>query len=73
MQVHGSCQTIVTKFRPVPLAWHFCFALEGRARLLPLFAGKGRSLNSALRPPEPEKFMGVDWGRWEHARGERLM
>ena len=37
-QVHGRCETVVTKFRPVPLTWHFCFARDGAAQLLPLFA-----------------------------------
>ena len=43
--------------------------------MLQLFAGaKGRSsqvLDQALCPPEPERFLGVDWGRWDHMRSSR--
>ncbi|BDA41503.1 probable helicase HelY [Coccomyxa sp. Obi] len=65
-EVHGSCETVVTKYRPVPLEWYFGFTAAGSTHLLPLFSGKGRTLNPALRRPEPEKYMGVDWGRWDH-------
>lgn len=25
LQVHGKCETITTRWRPVPLTWHFCY------------------------------------------------
>lgn len=71
-QVHGSCETVVTRYRPVPLDWYFGFAAGGSAHLLPLFSGKGRALNSALRRSEPEKYIGVDWGRWDHLKSSKF-
>ncbi len=66
VQVHGSCETVVTKYRPVPLEWYYGFTAAGSTHLLPLFSGKGRTLNPALRRPEPEKYVGINWGRWDH-------
>ncbi|KAK9908752.1 hypothetical protein WJX75_002337 [Coccomyxa subellipsoidea] len=71
-EVHGSCETVVTRYRPVPLDWYFGFAAGGSAHLLPLFSGKGRALNSALRRSEPEKYIGVDWGRWDHLKSSKF-
>ena len=73
MQVHGNCKTVVTKFRPVPLSWQFCYQHEDQARLLPLLARKGRALNPQLQPPPPsEKHLVVDWGRYDKLKSAQL-
>lgn len=51
-QVHGACQTVVSKDRPVPLRWHFCHKVRGGTLLLPLYAPNGRRLNQQLLPAE---------------------
>ncbi|CAG9467871.1 unnamed protein product [Pedinophyceae sp. YPF-701] len=47
-QVHGPCDTVITKLRPVPLMWHFCLdptgAGEDNAELFPLLNPSGRQL-----------------------------
>ena len=35
-QVHGPCDTISTAFRPVPLTWQYCHAVDGYVRLVPM-------------------------------------
>ena len=72
MQVHGECKTVVTKFRPVPLSWQFCYQHDDKARMLPLLASKGRALNPQLQPPQSEKYLGVDWGRYDKLRSAQL-
>ena len=72
MQVHGKCETVITKFRPVPLSWQFCYQREDQARLLPLLARKGRALNPQLQPPPSEKYLGVDWGRYDKLKSAQL-
>ena len=72
MQVHGKCETVVTKFRPVPLSWQFCYQHEDQARLLPLLAKRGRALNPQLQPPPSEKYLGVDWGRYDKLKSAQL-
>ena len=47
MQVHGSCKTVVTTFRPVPLNFRFCHTTKGETKMLPLLTSKGR-LNPEL-------------------------
>lgn len=71
MQVHGGCKTVVTKYRPVPLSWQFCYQHEDQARLLPLLASKGRALNPQLQPLQ-EKYLGMEWGRFDKLRSARL-
>ena len=70
--MHGKCKTVVTKFRPVPLSWQFCYQHEDRARLLPLLAKKGRALNPELQPPSSDNYMGVGWGRFDKLRSAQL-
>ena len=71
-QVHGKCKTVVTKFRPVPLSWHFCYKHEDVTRLLPLLAKKGRALNPKLQPPSSDSYMGVGWGRFDRLKSAQL-
>lgn len=64
-QVHGSCDTIRTTFRPVPLSWHWCQLAPPRQQrmrlcLLPLLDERGRSINPLLLPPS--KRYGADGG-----------
>ena len=49
---------MVTKFRPVPLTWHFCFARDGAAQLLPLFAG--RKVLMIITPLHPLPSRSID-------------
>ena len=72
VQVHGDCETVVTRFRPVPLSWQFCYQHEDRARLLPLLAPKGRALNPQLQPPQGDQFQGVDLGRFDKLKSAQL-
>ena len=72
VQVHGGCETVVTRFRPVPLSWQFCYHHEDRARLLPLLAPKGRALNSQLQPPQSDKFQGMELGRFDKLKSAQL-
>lgn len=70
--MHGKCKTVVTKFRPVPLSWQFCYQHEDKARLLPLLAKKGRALNPELQPPSGDSYMGVGWGRFDKLKSAQL-
>ena len=38
IQVHGECETVVTRFWLVPLLWQLCYRHEDRAPLLPLLS-----------------------------------
>ena len=46
--MHGSCKTVVTDYRPVPLHWAFCRNVDGKAKLGPLLDDAGVLLNSEL-------------------------
>ena len=72
VQVHGDCETVVTRFRPVPLSWQFCYQHADQARLLPLLAPKGRALNSQLQPPQSDNFQGVELGRFDKLKSAQL-
>ena len=51
-EVHSTCATIVTKFRPVPLQWHFCLSPgDGEVTMLPLLDSNDAGLNPRLIPP----------------------
>ena len=47
-QVHGECETVITRFRPVPLTWHYCHTLEGATQLVPLLNPKGTGLSPQM-------------------------
>ncbi|KAL0028996.1 hypothetical protein WJX77_010606 [Trebouxia sp. C0004] len=47
-KVHGQCETVMTRFRPVPLTWHYCHTLEGNTQLVPLLNKKGTNLSSEM-------------------------
>ncbi|KAL3144002.1 hypothetical protein ABBQ32_003810 [Trebouxia sp. C0010 RCD-2024] len=47
-KVHGQCQTVMTRFRPVPLTWHYCHTLEGRTHLVPLLNSKGTNMSAQM-------------------------
>ncbi len=36
VQVHGSCETVVTRHRPIPLSWHWGHNVDGSAAIVPL-------------------------------------
>lgn len=47
--MHGECETVITRFRPIPLKWSFCFnGDDGDAELLPLMDKKQRRLHPAV-------------------------
>ena len=48
VQVHGQCETVMTRFRPVPLTWHYCHTLEGNTQLVPLLNEKGTNVSSEM-------------------------
>ena len=48
VQVHGQCETVMTRFRPVPLTWHYCHTLEGNTQLVPLLNEKGTNMSSEM-------------------------
>ena len=50
LQTHGPCKTITTRFRPVPLTWHWCHAIEGQTELVPLLNRRASGLSHPLRP-----------------------
>ncbi|KAK9821280.1 hypothetical protein WJX74_008477 [Apatococcus lobatus] len=35
-EVHGTCETVVTRHRPIPLSWHYGHNVEERAEITPL-------------------------------------
>ncbi len=47
-QVHGQCETVMTRFRPVPLTWHYCHTLEGNTQLVPLLNEKGTNMSPEM-------------------------
>lgn len=51
-EVHGTCATVLTTFRPVPLKWHFCLR-PGKedVLMLPLLDDTQEGLNPRLIPP----------------------
>ena len=71
-EVHGPCDTVKTSFRPVPLAWRFCQAVKGEARVVPLLDARGRSINPLLLPPARRFDDGgggaEGWSRWDGIR-----
>ena len=48
VQVHGQCETVMTRFRPVPLTWHYCHTLDGNTQLVPLLNEKGTKMSSEM-------------------------
>ncbi len=47
-QEHRKCVTIKTRFRPVPLRWHFCYGSNRGATLKELLVNNGRALSPQL-------------------------
>ena len=47
-QVHGTCKTVATLKRPVPLNWHFCHSVDGKTELV-----RSKSLRAPLCHREP--------------------
>ncbi|KAK9846418.1 hypothetical protein WJX81_003415 [Elliptochloris bilobata] len=60
-QVHGNCQTVVTRHRPVPLTWHFCQSVDGKTQLVHLLDRTGKQLNPALFPEGAGASDRPDW------------
>ena len=51
-EVHGTCATVLTTFRPVPLKWHYCLRPgKDDVTMLPLLDDDQTSLNPRLIPP----------------------
>lgn len=48
MQEHQECVTIKTRFRPVPLHWHYCFKGIKSLILTDLLDPSGKGLNPKL-------------------------
>ena len=46
LQVHGTCQTLISDHRPVPLTWMYCHDVARRAQLSLM------DLNAASKPEE---------------------
>ena len=60
-EVHGPCSTVITKFRPVPLKWHYCLSPgKGEVTMLPLLDASESGINPRLIPPTErvESFAG---------------
>lgn len=45
--MHGTCEVVVTDFRPIPLHWNFCYSGDGQTSMVPFFASD-RKLNPVL-------------------------
>ena len=59
LQVHGQCETVMTRFRPVPLTWHYCHTLKGVTKLVPLLNPRAKGLSDEMlgrdnKPDEAE-------------------
>jgi superfamily II RNA helicase len=66
-EVHGTCATVMTTFRPVPLKWHFCLTPgNNEVKMLPLLDDTESGLNPRLIPPSSrvESFAG-SLSSWE--------
>lgn len=38
----------MTRFRPVPLTWHYCHTLQGTTKLVPLLNARARGLSDEM-------------------------
>ena len=55
LQVHGTCQTLVSDHRPVPLTWMYCHEVHRRAQLSLMDLTKASSTepeNGFLQPTQ---------------------
>ena len=55
LQVHGTCQTLVSDHRPVPLTWMYCHEVHRRAQLSLMdfsAASSSEPENGFLQPTE---------------------
>ncbi len=64
--MHGECETIVTRFRPVPLTWQYCYDNEAGTEMVKLLDKKQRALNPALAPTP--RAASAEWQRGERRR-----
>lgn len=71
--MHGQCQTVVTRFRPVPLTWHYCHSLEGRTHLLPLLNRKATNMSAQMlgEGTNPQQDEDQESGWLQATRSER--
>lgn len=48
LQVHGSCRTLVSVDRPIPLSWQYCYDRGGKTHMQPLLEANGKRINADL-------------------------
>ena len=70
-QVHGQCETVMTRFRPVPLTWHYCHTLEGKTQLVPLLNSKGTNMSAQMLGESDQPQQDEDSGWLGANRAER--
>ena len=56
----------MTRFRPVPLTWHYCHTLEGHTQLVPLLNRKATNLSPQMlgesdQPQQQEEERDMGW------------
>ena len=55
----------MTRFRPVPLTWHYCHTLEGETHLVPLLNPKATNLSPQMLgesdQPQQDEDPGLSW------------
>ena len=61
-QVHGSCKTVTTDFRPVPLSFMFVRNTEGQTEMMPLLTKKGRLNPDLVEKSTQELLEEANWG-----------
>lgn len=54
------CVTVRTRFRPVPLQWHFAFSTQQGVVVEDLLDASGKALNPKLEPEEVRQWR-VAW------------
>ena len=50
----------MTRFRPVPLTWHYCHTLEGNTHLVPLLNKQATSLSPEMLGKTDKPQQGED-------------
>lgn len=66
----------MTRFRPVPLTWHYCHTLEGETHLVPLLNPKATNLSPQMLgdsdQPQQDERREISWlGGNRHDRRRR--